>query len=104
VNDPQYVSESLDKCISKGNYDDAKKIAKFATKKAGKYGVLILVEFRDELTLEKVQKMKQESPQRWKLFNSYLNKAVKWVKISLKASKFTGGDLGKKIKKELGEK
>ncbi len=62
-----------------------------------------MIEFKDDLSLEKVQQMKQQSPERWKLFNSYLTKAAGWTRISLKAGKFTGKNLLKKIKKELGE-
>ena len=104
ANDPGYVNEQLDACISGGKRDDAKKIANYAAERAGRYGLLIMVEFNDELTLEKIQQMKDKSPERWKMFNKYFAKALKWTNISLKASKFGGKDLGKKIKKELGEK
>ncbi len=103
ANDPTYVNECLDKCITGGKKEDAERIARFAADKAGKYGVLIMIEFKDDLSLEKVQQMKQQSPERWKLFNSYLTKAAVWTRISLKAGKFTGKYLLKKIKKELGE-
>ena len=104
ANDPGYVNEQLDECISGGKREDAKKIARYAAERAGRYGLLIMVEFNDELTLEKIQQMKDKSPERWKMFNKYFSKAMKWTDISLKANKFAGKDLGKKMKKELGEK
>jgi len=104
ANDPGYVNEQLDACISGGKREDAKKIARYAAERAGRYGLLIMVEFNNELTLEKIQQMKDKSPERWKMFNKYFSKAIKWTDISLKANKFVGKDLGQKIKKELGEK
>jgi len=103
ANDPVYVNECLDKSITGGKKEEAERIARFAADKAGKYGVLIMIKFKDDLSLGKVQQMKEQSPERWKLFNSYLTKAASWTRISIKAGKFTGKNLLKKLKKELGE-
>jgi len=104
ANNPEYVNKCLDRCVRKGKREDAKRIKHYAAERAGKYGILLLTEFNDELTLGKVQQMKQKSPSRWKLFNSYLAKAINWINISLKASRFTGSDLAKEVKKQLSER
>jgi len=104
ANDPAYVNECLDKYIMEGKKEDAEQIARYAADKAGKYGTVIMIEFNSELSLEKMQQMQAQSPERWTLFNNYLASAAAWTRISLKAGKFTGKNIVGEIKKSLGLK
>ena len=89
------VNDMLDSYITKNAY---------TLDRGSKYSGLLMIEFHDDLSWDKLETLKQRSPDRWELFQRYLNKSLAWLSLSRKAENFLGGHLGEAIKKELGEK
>ena len=98
------VNDMLDLYITKNDRENTERIMAYTLERGSKYSGLLMVEFHDDLSWDKLETLKQRSPQRWKLFQRYLNEGLGWLSLSRKAENFLGGDLAKDIKKELGEK
>ena len=98
------VNDMLDSYITKNDRDNAERLKAYTLDRGSKYSVLLMIEFHDDLSWEKLETLKQRSPHRWELLQRYMNEALAWLSLSRKADKFLGGNLGEAIKKELGEK
>jgi len=103
MSDIKIVNDTLDTYIVKKDRDNIEKLMAYTQDRVSKYAQLILIEFHEDLSMEKLEIMRQNSPQRWVLFQGYINKALAWFSISRKAENFLGIHLEKAIKKDLGE-
>jgi len=103
MKDIKMVSDMLDSYITKNDRANIKSVLTYTQDRASKYALLVMIEFHQDLSMDKLQIMKQESPQRWEKFQSYMNKALSWLSLSRKAENFLGSNLEKTLKKELGE-
>ncbi|MBN2468891.1 MAG: hypothetical protein JXD19_12155, partial [Deltaproteobacteria bacterium] len=83
---------------------NAEKIRIFTSERAGKYCLLLMAAFKDDLTMDKLEILRQTSPARWETLQGYLNKSLAWLALAMKAEKFLGGNMVTGLKKELGEK
>jgi len=98
------VNYMLDSYITKNDIENAESLKAYTLDRGSKYSVLLMIEFRDDLSWDKLETLKQRSPHRWKILQRYLNQAQAWLSLSRKADKFLGDNVGEAIKKELGEK
>jgi len=98
------VNDMLDSYITKNDRDNAERLKAYTLDRGSKYSVLLMIEFHDDLSWEKLETLKQRSPHRWELLQRYMNEALAWLSLSRKADKFLGDNVGEAIKKELGEK
>lgn len=98
------VKDMLDSYITKNDRENAKRLMAYTLDRGSKYSALLMIEFHDDLSWDKLETLKQKSPQRWELFQRYLNQSLAWLSLSRKAENFLNDDLAKVIKKELGEK
>ena len=108
-NDPKMrdiiaVNDMLDSHITKNDRENAESLRAYTLDRGSKYIALLMIEFHDDLSWNKLETLKQRSPHRWELLQRYMNEALAWLSLSRKADKFLGGNLGEAIKKELGEK
>lgn len=104
VQDMTIVNDALDTFIMNKDKINVGKIQAYTSERAGKYCLLLMASFKDDLTMDKLEIMRQTSPARWETFQSYLNKAMAWLTLAMKAEKFLGGNLVGGLKQELGEK
>jgi len=103
MRDIKTVNDLLDAYIINKDNENVKKSMVYTQERASKYALLILIEFNEDLSMERLEAMRQSSPKRWELFQSYMNKSLAWLSLSRKAENFLGGQLGKTLKRELGE-
>ncbi len=103
MRDIKTVNEMLDSYITKNDRANIKSVLAYTQDRASKYALLVMIKFHQDLTMDKLQIMKQKSPQRWEKFQSYMNKALAWLSLSKKAENFLGSNSEKTLKKELGE-
>ena len=103
MKDIKTVGNMLDSYITNNDKANIKSILAYTQDQASKYALLVMIEFHQDLSMDKLQMMKQKSPQRWEKFQSYMNKALTWLSLSRKAENFLGSNLEKSLKKELGE-
>ena len=103
MKDIKTVSDMLDSYITKNDRANIKSVLAYTQDRASKYALLVMIKFHQDLTMDKLQIMKQKSPQRWEKFQSYMNKALSWLSLSRKSENFLGSNLEKTLKKELGE-
>jgi hypothetical protein len=103
MKDIKTVGNMLDSYITNNDKANIKSILAYTQDRASKYALLVMIEFHQDLSMDKLQMMKQKSPQRWEKFQSYMNKALTWLSLSRKAENFLGSNLEKTLKKELGE-
>ena len=103
MKDIKTVGNMLDSYITNNDKANIKSILAYTQDQASKYALLVMIEFHQDLSMDKLQMMKQKSPQRWEKFQSYMNKALTWLSLSRKAENFLGSNLEKTLKKELGE-
>jgi hypothetical protein len=104
VQDMTIVNDALDTFIMNKDKINVEKIQAYTSERAGKYCLLLMASFKDDLTMDKLEIMRQTSPARWETFQNYLNKAMAWLTLAMKAEKFLGGNVAAGLKKELGEK
>lgn len=104
VQDMTIVNDALDTFIMNKDKINVEKIQAYTSERAGKYCLLLMASFKDDLTMDKLEIMRQTSPARWETFQNYLNKAQAWLTLATKAEKFLGGNVAAGLKKELGEK
>ena len=104
MRDVKIVNDILDTYITKKDKSNIERVKAYTQDRSSKYALLIMIEFNEDLSMEKLEAMRQRSPKRWEVFQSYFNKALAWLSLSRKAENFLGGNSGKAIKKELGEK
>jgi len=97
------VNDVLDTYITNEDRVNIERIKVYTLERTSKYAILLMIEFHEELSMEKLEIMKQNSPKRWELFQGYMNKALSWLSLSKKAENFLGGNTLKALKKELGE-
>jgi len=97
------VNDMLDSYIIKNNRENAERLKAYTLDRGSKYSLLLMIEFQEDLSWDKLETLKQRSPHRWELFQKYLNQALAWISLSRKAENFLGGNLGESIKKQLGE-
>ena len=107
-NDPERrdiitVNDMLDSYIAKNDRENAERLMAYTLDRGSKYSAVLMIEFHDDLSWDKLDTLKQRSPHRWELFQRYLSQSLAWLSLSRKAEKFLGDDLAKEIKKELGE-
>jgi len=100
MRDIKTVNDLLDAYIIGKDNENLKKTMAYTQNRASKYALLILIEFNEDLSMERLEAMRQSSPKRWELFQSYLNKSLAWLFLSRKAEKFLGGQLAKTLKRE----
>ena len=98
------IKDMLDSYIVRNDRDNAERVKRYTLDRGSKYSALLMIEFHDDLSWDKLETLKQRSPQRWERFQRYLNQSLAWLSLSRKAENFLGGDLAKDIKKELGGK
>ncbi len=103
VQDMTIVNDALDTFIMWKDRVNVEKVRAYTTERAGKYSLLLMADFKDDLTMEKLEILRQTSPARWKVLNNYLNKSLAWLTLAMKAEKFLGGNVAVELKKELGE-
>lgn len=103
VKDIKTVGDMLDSYITKNDRANIKNVLAYTQDRASKYALLVMIEFHQDLSMDKLEIMKQKSPQRWEKFQSYMNKALTWLSLSRKAENFLGSNSEKTLKKELGE-
>ena len=103
VQDMTIVNDALDTFIMWKDRVNVEKVRAYTTERAGKYSLLLMADFKDDLTMEKLEILRQTSPARWKVLNNYLNKSLAWLTLAMKAEKFLGGNVAVDLKKELGE-
>ncbi len=104
VQDTTIVNDALDTFIMQKDKANVEKIKVFTSERAAKYSLLLMADFKGDLTMEKLEILRQTSPARWTVLNNYLNKSLAWLTLAMKAEKFLGGNLVGGIKQELGEK
>ena len=104
VKDITIVNDALDTFIMNKDKVNVEKIQTYTSTRAGKYCLLLMASFKDDLTMDKLEIMRQTSPARWETLQNYLNKSLAWLTLAIKAEKFLGGNLVTSLKKELGEK
>jgi hypothetical protein len=104
VQDITIVNDALDTFIMQKDRVNVEKIRTYTSERAGKYSLLLMADFKDDVTMEKLEIMRQTSPARWATLQDYLNKSLAWLTLAMKAEKFLGGNLAGGLKKELGEK
>ena len=107
-NDPETrdiitVNDMLDSYIAKNDRENAERLMAYTLDRGSKYSAVLMIEFHDDLSWDKLDTLKKRSPHRWELFQRYLSQSLAWLSLSRKAEKFLGDDLAKEIKKELGE-
>jgi hypothetical protein len=98
------VNGMLDACITKKDRDNVEKLTAYTQDRASNYALLIMSEFYEELSMGKLETVKQESPERWEVFQMYLSKSLAWLSLTKKADDFLGGHLESTLKAALGEK
>ncbi len=103
VQDMTIVNDALDTFIMWKDRVNVEKVRAYTTERAGKYSLLLMADFKDDLTMDKLEILRQTSPARWKVLNNYLNKSLAWLTLAMKAEKFLGGNVAVELKKELGE-
>lgn len=104
VQDMTICNDALDTFIAQKDRTNVERIRTFTSERAGKYALLLMADFKDELTMDKLEIMRQTSPDRWAVLQNYLNRSLAWLALAMKAEKFLGGSLVGELKKELGEK
>ena len=104
MRDIKIVNGLLDTYITEKDKGNIERVKAHTQARASKYALLILVKFNEDLSMEKLETMRQKSPKRWALLQSYMNNAITWLSLSKKAENFLGGHLESALKKELGEK
>jgi hypothetical protein len=104
VQDITIVNDALDTFIMQKDRVNVEKIQAYTSERAGKYCLLLTATFKDDLTMDKLEIMRQTSPARWETLQNYLNKSLAWLTLAMKAEKFLGGNLAANLKKELAEK
>ena len=104
VQDMTIVNDALDTFITHKDRANAERVKAFTSERAGKYALLLMADFKDELTMDKLEIMRRTSPDRWAVLQNYLNRSLAWLALAMKAEKFLGGSLVGELKKELGEK
>lgn len=104
VQDMTIVNDALDTFIMQKDRVNVEKIKVFTSGRAAKYSLLLMADFKDDLTMDKLEIMRQTSPARWSTLQNYLNKSMAWLTLAMKAEKFLGGNLAGGLKQELGEK
>jgi hypothetical protein len=97
------VSHLLNAYISKSDRANVERLMAYIKHHVSDYARLIGTEFYDDLNLKKLDAMRKESPERWKVFERYLNKALSWLALTKKADTFLEGHLTKSLKETLGE-
>ena len=102
--DIKTVNGMLNAYITKNDRDNVEKLMAHTQDRASNYALLLMVEFYEELSDDKLDTVKQESPERWKVFQMYLNKSLAWLSLAKKADDFLGGHLESALKAKLGEK
>jgi hypothetical protein len=95
VQDMTIVNDALETFIMQKDRVNVEKIKVFTSGRA---------DFKDDLTMDKLEIMRQASPARWSTLQNYLNKSMAWLTLAMKAEKFLGGNLAGGLKQELGEK
>ena len=98
------VNAMLDSYITKNDRENAERLKAYTLDRGSKYSILLMIEFHDDLSWNKLETLKQRSLHRWELLQRYLNKTQAWLSLSRKAENFLEGDLVKDIKETLGEK
>ena len=104
MRDLKTVNGMLDAYIAKKDKSNVEKLTAYTQDRASNYALLLMVEFYEELSDDKLDTVKQESPERWKVFQMYLNKALAWLFLTRKADDFLGGHLESALKAKLGGK
>jgi len=104
VQDMTIVNDALETFIMQKDRVNVEKIKVFTSGRAAKYSLLLMADFKDDLTMDKLEIMRQTSPTRWSTLQNYLNKSMAWLTLAMKAEKFLGGNLAGGLKQELGEK
>jgi len=104
VQDITIVNDALDTFIMQKDKVNVEKIKAYTAERASKYALLLMADFKDDLTMEKLEILRQTSPARWSTLQNYLNKSLAWLTLAMKAEKFLGGNLAGGLKQELGEK
>ena len=103
MRDIKTVNKVLESFIAKHDRDAVKKVMAYTQARTSTYALLTMVEFYEHLSMDKLETMRQQSPERWQLFQTYINKALAWLSITKKADDFLGDHLDTTLKKELGE-
>ena len=104
MRDLKTVNGMLDAYIAKNDKRNVEKLMAHTQGWASNYALLLMVEFYEALSNDKLETVKQESPERWKVFQMYLNKALAWLFLTRKADDFLGGHLESTLKAKLGGK
>ena len=103
IKDINTVNGMLDAWITKNDRGSIEKLMAYTKDRGSMYALLIMSEFYEDLSLGKLETMRQGSPERWNVFQSYLNKALAWLALTRKADNFLGGHLESTLKEKLGE-
>jgi len=96
------VSQLLNAYITKNDRENIERLMAYTKDHVSKYARLIAIEFYDDLSLDKLKTMSKTSPDRWRVFQNYINKACCWLSLTKKADTFLGGHLAKSLKEKLG--
>jgi len=104
MGDIKIVNDGLNTYITKNDRENTERLMGYTVDRVSKYALLIMIEFHEDLNIEKLETMKQSSTKRWESLQNYMNKAIAWLSLSKKAENFLGGHLESVLKKELGEK
>ena len=104
MKDIKRINGLLDAYITKKDRDNIEKLMSYTKDRLSKYCLLIMIEFYEDLSKDKLETVRQKSPERWKVFQIYLNRAFAWLSLTKKADDLLGGHLESVLKAELGEK
>ena len=102
MRDLKTVNGMLDTYIAKNDKSNVEKLMAYTQGWASNYALLLMVEFYEALSNDKLEAVKQESPEQWQVFQMYLNKALAWLFLTRKADDFLGGHLESTLKAKLG--
>jgi hypothetical protein len=97
------ISDILETARAAGDTDTIENIMVYSQKQMSEYALLILMEFYDDLSKDRLDTIRQYSPEQWQMLKGYLDKAMSWLSLTKKADTFLGNQLGKTLKAELGE-
>jgi len=104
MNDIKTVNTMLNTYIAKKDRNNVERLMAYTQEQVSKYTLLIMIEFYENLSVDKLEKLRQSSPERWKTFEMHLNKTLVWLSLTKRADGFLGGHLEEALKEELGEK
>ena len=66
----------LNTYITKNDIENTERVMAYTVDRVSKYALLILIESNEDLSMRKLETMRQSSQKRWESLQSYMNKAI----------------------------